>query len=97
MKPFGQWLNDFKSDDTEPPILDVMPEVASDYSEQDPYVAPHPEGCIIARCERCYDEVDPTHFGVRHDLVTRDMHFICDSCMSPQAPRLDGDDEDWRD
>ena len=77
MKPFGQWLNDFK------------PEVAS---EQDPYVAPRPEGCVIARCERCYDEVDPEHFGIRHDEVTKDMHFICDWCMGKCDPSMDGDD-----
>ena len=63
MKPFGQWLNDFK------PKVDIVPEVASDWVDE-------PE-LIPAICRVCGRDIDPEEYGIAPEDVTEDTEFYC--------------------
>lgn len=99
MKPFGQWLNDFK-----PKQIDPQPEACDG-----PVIAPRPEGQTIvspyydppvtklAHCYKCGVSVDPARYGVDPDVIADDDMFMCDDCWTDS---MDGDigmdgDADW--
>lgn len=79
MKPFGQWLNDFKPakevEDTVEIVLENAPTFNSQYAN-----APSAQMVVLCRCHRGGKPLNSHPFGMEPNQVTEDHHFLCDDC-----------------
>lgn len=71
MKPFGQWLNDFKPTKKVEDTVEIVLENAPTFSSQ--YMNPP----ITAECCVCGREIDLASYGIAPEDVDEDAEFYC--------------------